>query len=295
MVMPSDKLLSVLDKLLPDKFPNIFPKTMLTLKIVFLLAVVVPNILAAGIWYRAYDSPESLESPETLEIFDRSLEDLHHIRINYGPVWDDIAGENEFVVKAIGKKGKCTPDSSKGLANLFSQSKKLIPWDNVKEIVKSYANDPEVKTLKAYIESADYKEKVAAIRSSEEYKTFSSYVCHVLHLDLQEDGHYVARNRLRSSSQTGIRGLIRRVQSVIPYRQLGDLYAQLISKDDQLLREVAAMKSKEFKRIVSNLRNYVPAYRELTMTLWHLGVPLDQLKGVISNALGWNMDWDTLP
>uniref|UniRef100_A0A1I8MC71 Uncharacterized protein n=1 Tax=Musca domestica TaxID=7370 RepID=A0A1I8MC71_MUSDO len=190
---------------------------------------------------------------------------------------------------------KCTGDSSKGLANLFNQSRKLIPWDSVKQIVKSFADDPEFKALKDYIESADYKEKVALIRSSEEYNIFNSFVCNVLHLDLQQDGHYVSRNFLRRAPETGIRGLIYKIQSVIPRQKLRDLYAHLISTDDQLLREVTSMKSKEFERIVKRLRNNVPAYKELTVTLYHLGVPLDQLKGVISDALGWDMDWDTIP
>lgn len=81
---------------------------MLNFKIFAVLLLVIPQILAAGIWYRtkSLESHESLESPETLEVFDRSLEDLHHVKINWQPVWDDIAGENEFVVKAVGKKGK---------------------------------------------------------------------------------------------------------------------------------------------------------------------------------------------
>ncbi|XP_073821268.1 uncharacterized protein [Musca autumnalis] len=190
---------------------------------------------------------------------------------------------------------KCTPDSSKGLANLFNQAKQLIPWDNVTQIIQSFADDREFQTLKAYIESPDYKEKVEAIRNSEEYKRFNTYVCQVLHIDLSQDGHYVSRNILRRYYDTGIRGLISRVQSVIPHQKLYDLYLRLIATDDQLFEEVARMRSKTFKRIVKRFRNYVPEYRELTATLWHLGVPMDQLKGVISHALGWNMDWDTLP
>lgn len=180
------------------------------------------------------------------------------------------------------------------MVHLFKESKKLLPIKEIQQIVESYANDPEFKALKAFIESSEYKEKAIAIRNSKEYQILKSYACSILHVNL-EDSHFVSRHVMRAAQDSGIKGLIHKIHSVIPHQKLKDLYNNLMHTDNDLVEAMAHIKSDEFKQIVMNLRNNVPAYKELKDKLIAIGVPVEELRGVISSVLGWNVELEQLP
>ncbi|TMW42432.1 hypothetical protein DOY81_012489 [Sarcophaga bullata] len=53
-------------------------------------------------------------------------------KINWGPVWDDIEGDNEFVVRKQDVETdqackRCEAPNGLGLQNLFRQVEKLLP------------------------------------------------------------------------------------------------------------------------------------------------------------------------
>uniref|UniRef100_A0A1I8NPA8 Uncharacterized protein n=1 Tax=Stomoxys calcitrans TaxID=35570 RepID=A0A1I8NPA8_STOCA len=211
----------------------------------------------------------------------------HKIKINWLPVWNDIEGSNEFVVKESNEMETCSAESSKGLLNLMRETKRLLPLKGIKTIINSYANDAEVKALKDFITSSEYKQKTSEIRKSEEYKILKSYACHVLHIDL-EDLHSITKKSLRSAHETGIRGLMLKIQSILPYEKIMNLYQHLMGNDNDLVEAVAHLKSQEFRQIVMNLWHNVPAYREVREKLIAIGVPMDDIRDAISSVLGWN-------
>lgn len=178
-----------------------------------------------------------------------------------------------------------------GLQNLFLQVSKILPKEQIKAIVKSYAEDPEIKALKAFVRSPQTKAKVTAIRNSQEYQILKDYACRILHIDLirynQLARTLIPSSLVRASQRKGIRGLINAVDAILPRQELRQLYRNLLLSDEELSKAVAHLKSEEFHQLLLNVRNNVPEYKELTKQLRTLGVPIDEMREMLANSLGW--------
>ncbi|XP_075154168.1 uncharacterized protein LOC142227506 [Haematobia irritans] len=265
---------------------------MKSMMIFSIMAMAMSGIMAVSV----LEVDGSSKSEESLWPQESGTEILNDqkVKINWLPVWDDIEGSNEFVVKDLGEKEICSPRKNRGLLNLIRESMKLLPMEGIKSIIHSYANDPEVKALNDFVTSSEYEKKVSEIRHSEEYRILKSYACHVLHIDLQ-DFHTISRKSVRSGQESkGIRGLMQKIHSILPHQKLVNLYQDLMKIDNDLVEAVAHLKSEEFQQIVLNLRNNVPAYREVQERLMALGVPMKEMRDVINSILGWNDDLDVL-
>ena len=243
-------------------------------------------------------------------------------KINWGPVWDDIAGDNEFVMRKqdiVTDQGRlsfrlhttsfhihfrlyfiaanrCEAPNGLGLRNLFRQVEKILPKQQIKDIIKTYDEDSEVKALRAYIQKPQTKEKLKAIRNSVEFQILKDYTCRVLHIDLLEY-QKLARTiinpivtRTGVEDVKGIRGLLKAINAVLPHQQIRTVYQKLLASDEELVKAVANLKSDEFHQLLLNVRNNVPAYIELRKELKELGVPLYKMRELVAKPLGWPVE-----
>ncbi|KAI8117048.1 uncharacterized protein LOC111684876 [Lucilia cuprina] len=262
---------------------------MLNFKVVFLLmALTAPGMFAL--------SCRDLEDAEANGEIPAVMPDEAQVKINWGPVWDDIEGNNEFVVRNLEVESEednqnCEAPNGLGLKNLFVEVEKLLPQQKIKTIVKSYAEDPEVKALKAFIQSPQTQEKLKIIQNSQEYQILKDYSCRILHIDLVKYNK-LARTLInpslnRADYRKGIRGLINEVDAVLPRKELRELYQNLLASDEELAKAVANLKSPKFHQLLLNVKNNVPEYKELTKQLSGLGVPIEEMRERLANALGW--------
>lgn len=168
-----------------------------------------------------------------------------------------------------------------------------MPKQQIKDIVKSYAEDAEVKALKAFVQSPQTLDKLKAIHNSQEYQILKDYSCRILHIDLI-NYNKLARALINPSLQRdsnqprkGIRGLINEVDAVLPRQQLRELYKTLLASDDELVKAVANLKSEKFHQLLLNVKHNVPEYMEITKQLSALGLPIEEMRERLANALGW--------
>lgn len=85
----------------------------------------------------------------------------------------------------------------------------------------------------------------------------------------------------------GIRGLIHEVDAVLPRQQLRQLYKHLLATDEELVKAVANLKSQEFYQLLLNVKNNVSEYKALREQLITLNVPVEEMRELLANALGW--------
>lgn len=171
-----------------------------------------------------------------------------------------------------------------------------MPKDQIKEIIKTYAEDSQVKALRAFVQKPQTQERLRAIRNSLEYQILKDYTCRVLYIDLLEYSK-LARTMIsplitRSGieERKGIRGLLMAVNAVLPHQEIHDIYQNLLASDVELVKAMENLKSKEFHQLLMNVRNNVPAYKEINNELKALGVPLDKMRELVAKTFGWSSD-----
>ncbi|KAM7354513.1 uncharacterized protein ACRADG_006162 [Cochliomyia hominivorax] len=259
---------------------------MFNFKLILLMVVVVPAIFAYQIG-EVENQPLSDVIPDNGDV---------EVKINWGPVWDDQEGHNEFVTKTTAEDPQkdaqnCAAPNGLGLSNLFIQVDKILPKEQIKSIINFYSEDPEIKALRAFVQSPQTLEKLKAIQNSLDYKILKDYSCHVLHINL---GNYNRLARIllrptleRAANGKGVRGLINEVDAILPRQELRALYQNLLASDEELVKAVANLKSEKFHQLLLNVRNNVPEYKEITNQLRALGVPIDEMRELFANTLGW--------
>ncbi|TMW42431.1 hypothetical protein DOY81_012488 [Sarcophaga bullata] len=192
-------------------------------------------------------------------------------KISWGPVWDDLEGNNEFVPgvqhDVPSQAGKnCSAPNGLGLQNLFRQIDNILPKQQIRNIMRTYDEDSQVKALKAYLQRPLTQQKLNAYRNSSAFRSLQAYVCRVLHINLLQYQTLVrilinpVVTRSGAEKRTGISGLLRAVNAVLPHQQIRALHRDLLASDPELVKAMNNLRSDEFRRLVLNARN-VPAYQ----------------------------------
>ena len=189
----------------------------------------------------------------------------------------------------------CSAPNGLGLQNLFRQIDNILPKQRIRDIMKSYDEDSQVKALKAFLERPQTQLKIKTMRNSTEYRRLHDYVCRVLHINLLQYQILVrtlinpVAARSGAAKSLGIPGLLRAVNAVLPNQQIRALHRDLLASDPELVKAMNNLQSNEFRQLVLNTRN-VPAYKELTKELKDLRVPLEQMRDIVATVLGWSSE-----
>ena len=187
----------------------------------------------------------------------------------------------------------CSAPNGLGLQNLFRQIDNILPKQRIRDIIKSYDKDSQVRALKAYLRRPQTLEKIRIIKSSPECQRLHDYVCRVLHINLLQYQLLVrtlinpVAARSGTERRTGIPGLLRAINAALPHQRIRALHRDLLASDPELVKAMNNLKTKEFRRLILDVRN-VPQYRQVTKELMALGVPLEQMREIVGKVLGYS-------
>ncbi|TDG40598.1 hypothetical protein AWZ03_012979 [Drosophila navojoa] len=198
---------------------------------------------------------------------------------------------------------ECPIDNERGLTALIRNARPLLPADRLRNILSNAREDPEVRALVKLLRSEQFRERVMRLNQLKEKIDQKDFLCRTLKLNY---GYYMEYVRLLFNAQLseppssplpnrrkGIRGLLLDVRDALPRAALRDLYRRQLASDKELATAVRHIRSREFRRLLINLRA-LPEYRALRDELSKMGVPLQQLLSLMTNALGWsNLDLGT--
>ncbi|KAI9585132.1 uncharacterized protein LOC119634044 [Glossina fuscipes] len=222
-------------------------------------------------------------------------------KINWLPVWDDIGGNGGGLGRHHSEKDICASSIDGGLKKHIQQAKALLPLDKIKELIDGAANDPEMIALQKLRKSPEFRNKLQALRSSQEYQRIKDYICQILHLDLIYYKQFLsifllpsAANVVKAdgeqSSKGGIYDVITKIYNILPRQELIDLYQRLLKTDPEFAKSIDNIKSSEFLQLIENLKINVKEYKELRQQLTNIGVPIDTVQRFIRTILGWDLD-----
>ncbi|XP_023166330.2 uncharacterized protein LOC111596365 [Drosophila hydei] len=191
---------------------------------------------------------------------------------------------------------ECPIDAERGLTALIRNARPLLPADRLRNILANAREDPEVRALVMLLRSEQFKERVMRLSQIKEKIVQKDFLCRTLKLN---HAYYVEYLRMLFNAQLsetassplpnrrkGIRGLLMDLRDALPRAELRDLYRRQLATDKELAAAVRQIRSTEFRRILINLRA-LSEYRALRDELLKVGVPLQQILSLISNALGW--------
>ncbi|EDW11754.1 uncharacterized protein LOC6576321 [Drosophila mojavensis] len=198
---------------------------------------------------------------------------------------------------------ECPIDNERGLTALIRNARPLLPADRLRNILANAREDPEVRALVKLLRSEQFQERVVRLNQIKEKIDQKDFLCRTLKLNY---GYYMEYVRMLFNAQLsetpssplpnrrkGIRGLLQDLRDALPRAALRDLYRRQLASDKELVTAVRHIRSREFRRLLINLRA-LPEYRALRDDLLKVGVPLQQLLSLMSNALGWpNLDLGT--
>uniref|UniRef100_A0A1B0A863 Uncharacterized protein n=1 Tax=Glossina pallidipes TaxID=7398 RepID=A0A1B0A863_GLOPL len=221
-------------------------------------------------------------------------------KINWLPVWNDIEGNREGLSGHHPVKDMCASSIDGGLKKHIQQAKALLPLDKIKELIEGAASDPQMIALKKLRNSPEFRKKLQALRSSEEYQRIKDYICKVLHLDLIYYKQFLSIFLLPSvnavkadgeqSSMGGLYDLMMKIYNILPRQELIDLYQRLLKTDPEFAKSIDNIKSSEFLQLIENLKINVKEYKELRQQLMYIGVPMNIVQRFIRTILGWDLD-----
>ncbi|XP_017857274.1 PREDICTED: uncharacterized protein LOC108609981 isoform X2 [Drosophila arizonae] len=206
-------------------------------------------------------------------------------------------------VEEIKAGNECPIDNERGLTALIRNARPLLPADRLRNILANAREDPEVRALVKLLRSEQFQERVVRLNQIKEKIDQKDFLCRTLKLNY---GYYMEYVRMLFNAQLsetpssplpnrrkGIRGLLLDLRDALPRAVLRDLYRRQLASDKELVTAVRHIRSREFRRLLINLRA-LPEYRALRDDLLKVGVPLQQLLSLMSNALGWsNLDLGT--
>jgi len=191
------------------------------------------------------------------------------------------------------KAESCSTEKNRGLKNLLEVSKLLVPMADIKSLLYVAASDEEVKGFLRLIKSPAYREKVSIVRDSKEYKELQEFNCKFLRIDMKYLAEYVRRffdfpEVEVEGKQSGIKGVIEQISMLLPMKDLREIFEQFYKNDEELRQTVAYIKSNEYERLLSDLRN-LPELKEIRQMMEERGVPVNAAVTLVNEAVGWNV------
>lgn len=204
--------------------------------------------------------------------------------------------------------GPCDAPNGMGMRNLLTQAKALLPRERIRAIIRGAAKDPEMVALVKLLQTPEYRKHNASLSCSREYKGYIDYTCYKMNCDIKLYADFVKNliqlNVLKEpnkndtdtdtdtvgiKSRPGIRGVLQDIHDVLPRKRLRDQFERLMLRDWYLLRAVKRAKSYEFEAIFKILQKNAD-YIYLCKALADVGMPVEELKKLVSVALGWRED-----
>lgn len=180
----------------------------------------------------------------------------------------------------------------RSLLDDFKDFLALIPVSELKDIVCSYRDDPEVQLAVNYLRGEEFAGLVAAVREKETWQEFKDYLNDAgvdIELVIAFIHNLIANGFCGDGKASGrsLRDLFEELKAALPIEDIKELYHDKLenSPDFQdFFEKVSSEKARELVEEVIALDEF----QKLAAKLEELGFDLQKLKDFIYNLLGWN-------